>query len=158
MVAKARYSENGKTCARCRVTKPLSEFKRTSKGHPHSYCHPCKREDGRERRNADIEKYRAASRMHHTPEYQKARRLQARNEAYDRYGGECRCCGETEYLFLTLDHINDDGVHHRSRYPSGIPMYAIARREGYPDYLQLLCYNCNCGRARNGGVCPHQEN
>jgi hypothetical protein len=21
----------------------------------------------------------------------------------------------------------------------------------------VLCYNCNCGRARNGGVCPHQQ-
>jgi hypothetical protein len=19
----------------------------------------------------------------------------------------------------------------------------------------VLCYNCNCGRERNGGICPH---
>lgn len=24
------------------------------------------------------------------------------------------------------------------------------------DRYQLLCFNCNCGRHRNGGVCPHK--
>ena len=25
-----------------------------------------------------------------------------------------------------------------------------------PDTIQILCFNCNCGRARNGGICPHE--
>ena len=30
------------------------------------------------------------------------------------------------------------------------------KRQGWPkDGYQLLCANCNQGRARNGGVCPH---
>ena len=27
----------------------------------------------------------------------------------------------------------------------------------FPDFLQILCFNCNCGRNRNGGICPHME-
>lgn len=25
------------------------------------------------------------------------------------------------------------------------------------DRFQVLCHNCNCGKYRNGGICPHQE-
>jgi len=31
-----------------------------------------------------------------------------------------------------------------------------ARREGFPDDLQLLCFNCNCGKAIHG-ECPHER-
>ena len=30
----------------------------------------------------------------------------------------------------------------------------------YPDGFQILCYNCNCGRAfnrDNHNICPHKE-
>lgn len=27
---------------------------------------------------------------------------------------------------------------------------------GFPPEYQIQCFNCNLGRARNGGVCPHQ--
>lgn len=30
-------------------------------------------------------------------------------------------------------------------------------RHKYPEGFQLLCWNCNCGRAINGGICPHEE-
>lgn len=36
-------------------------------------------------------------------------------------------------------------------------MYRWAILNGFPDELQLLCFNCNCGRQRNGGVCPHVD-
>lgn len=34
---------------------------------------------------------------------------------YSHYGRECKCCGETEPIFLTLDHINDDGSAQRRK-------------------------------------------
>lgn len=26
---------------------------------------------------------------------------------------------------------------------------------GFPAEYQILCFNCNIGRSRNGGRCPH---
>jgi hypothetical protein len=149
MVAVRRYTDDAKTCARCGNSKPLGEFSKTSKGHPHSYCRPCRNEDARQRRAT-------GANGKHRPDYQRQKRIEDRDAAYAHYGGECQCCGEGNYLFLTLDHVNNDGKAHRDRY-KGQPMYRIARREGYPDTFQLLCFNCNCGRARNGGLCPHRS-
>lgn len=84
---------------------------------------------------------------------------------HDHYGRICKCCGETEKAFLTLDHINGDGSEQR-RDASGINrgggtnwrfyMVRKAQKTGeWPEDLQILCYNCNCGRQRNGGICPH---
>lgn len=28
----------------------------------------------------------------------------------------------------------------------------------HPEGFQTLCYNCNIGKHRNGGICPHQHN
>jgi hypothetical protein len=30
-------------------------------------------------------------------------------------------------------------------------------KHNFPPGFRLLCSNCNFGRARNHGVCPHQE-
>ena len=93
-----------------------------------------------------------------------------RLEAFTRYGGPiCVCCGETNILFLTLDHTKNDGAVHRKAMRiidgnrkmkgeagSGWTFYVWLRRNNYPPLdLRVLCYNCNCGRWRNGGVCPH---
>ena len=32
-----------------------------------------------------------------------------------------------------------------------MPLVEFRRR------FQILCYNCNLGRSRNGGVCPHKQ-
>jgi hypothetical protein len=29
-------------------------------------------------------------------------------------------------------------------------------RNGYPPDFEILCFNCNCGKAVNGGICPHE--
>ena len=71
------------------------------------------------------------------------------------YGNECACCKETHPMFLTLDHINNDGAQHRN-HNGATKMYAWAKRNSFPNTLQLLCWNCNCGRYRNGGICPHK--
>ena len=81
-----------------------------------------------------------------------------RQAAYAAYGGfKCACCGETEELFLTIDHMDNDGNKHRKEIGSGAQrLYAWLRNNGYPDGFQVLCMNCNMGKHRNGGICPHQ--
>ena len=86
-----------------------------------------------------------------------------RLEAFNHYGGPiCACCGETIIQFLTLDHVNNDGAEERRRLNgtnkrAGWGFYVYLRQQGYPPLpLQVLCLNCNIGRHKNGGVCPHE--
>jgi hypothetical protein len=98
----------------------------------------------------------------HTREALRKSRAKLKAEVYAHYGNECACCGETEPKFLTLDHVNGGGrAHRKSLYAKGAPgplavLYDIKKR-GFPDDIQILCFNCNCGRQANGGICPHKE-
>lgn len=85
-------------------------------------------------------------------------KLQARYEArrievLSHYGLNCICCGEGNTRFLTLDHVNNDGYLHRKGMRVNICRWA--KVNNYPDTLQTMCFNCNLGKAHNGGVCPH---
>lgn len=80
-----------------------------------------------------------------------------RNDVYTAYGQKCNCCGEDESLFFELDHVNGGGRQEAILLKGTAAIYAKARREGYPKIYQLLCANCNQGRARNGGICPHKS-
>ena len=73
------------------------------------------------------------------------------------YGAVCVCCGESDERFLTLDHKNNDGAEQRRTHGKGYTYYKRLITLGFPDDHRVMCYNCNMGRARNGGVCPHQE-
>lgn len=83
-------------------------------------------------------------------------------EVFTAYGGAvCRCCGEKEFKFLSLDHIYNDGHVERKLMKercAGSTMYEMLRRNGFPnkDRYQVLCMNCNFGKKLNNGVCPHQ--
>ncbi len=80
-----------------------------------------------------------------------------KDDAIMAYGGyQCRCCGETEPKFLNLDHVFNDGSAHRKKIGNrGSGIFKWLRDHGYPAGFQILCFNCNMGKARNGGVCPH---
>ena len=80
--------------------------------------------------------------------------------ALQAYGGpKCACCGETEPLFLTIDHVRSDGAAHRRAIGSlgGARFYKWLRDREWPEGFQVLCMNCNHGRHRNKGICPHKE-
>jgi len=79
----------------------------------------------------------------------------SKDETYTHYGGKCVCCGEPEKDFLCLDHKAGGGRKHRKS--SRAPIHVWARTNGFPDLLQLLCFNCNMGKELNGGICPHKE-
>lgn len=81
-----------------------------------------------------------------------------RDRIFEAYGPFCVCCKETMRVALTIDHVNGNGNEHRRSLGGG------NRRElleiinaGFPPDYQILCYNCNFGRAKNGGICPHIE-
>jgi len=74
----------------------------------------------------------------------------------DHYGAECNCCGQVQKRFLTLDGINDDGYLHRRRWQERFKLYRQIIKDGFPDDIQILCFNCKVGRQKNGGMCPHK--
>lgn len=84
------------------------------------------------------------------------RRAERRALVLEHYGSCCACCGETEPLFLTIDHIDGSGNEHR-REIGKTDMWLWLLRQGFPDGFRILCYNCNAGRYRNGGKCPHER-
>ena len=87
---------------------------------------------------------------------QQARKIEIKTIVYEHYGGFiCACCGETEPIFLTIDHINNDGNQHRKETGNADSVLWLYRN-GLPPGFRVLCYNCNAGRWRNGGVCPHE--
>jgi len=93
--------------------------------------------------------------------YQKQWGYKQKEIVFDHYGNRCSCCGETEVFFLCIDHINNDGNTHRKLIrgrATGTNMYRWIIRNNFPADLQTLCQNCNWGKYRNGGVCPHKSN
>jgi hypothetical protein len=84
-----------------------------------------------------------------------------RQEMIAAYGGVCSCCGEAEFGFLSLEHLNGDGKAHRMQFGERGNSDGIVRdlkRRGWPqDGYTVLCFNCNMGKAINGGTCPHEQ-
>ena len=140
-----------KKCAGCGDTKPSSEFNKhkNSRDGLAGKCKECTKE------------YLHAWRTGGGNEKKKQYALSVKKQAIDGYGGKCACCGETELSFLVLDHINNGGNRHRkdlfgTKCGGGYRMYAWAIKNGFPDSLQVLCWNCNGSKSINNGICAHQ--
>ena len=78
---------------------------------------------------------------------------QLREEVLAAYGGVCTCCGEAQYEFLAIDHVNNDGKQHRAEVGK---VYQDIKRRGFPPDFQILCHNCNLAKAFYG-ECPHKK-
>lgn len=87
-------------------------------------------------------------------QYSDTHREKVRNLIFDHYGRVCVCCGEDEIIFLSIDHIDGGGNHHRREVGSGSEMYQWLVNTNFPEGFQVLCYNCQMGKYKNG-VCPH---
>jgi hypothetical protein len=72
---------------------------------------------------------------------------------------KCFCCGERMIEFLTLDHINGGGSKDKIKTGSGQKFYRYLIQNNFPPELdlQILCFNCNCGKDRITGICPHRR-
>jgi len=169
-------------CKKCGETKPLSEFaivyseRSRGKNYRQHTCLVCYRKhvaaNEKKRRQADPERYRSYNRKHWARHGEVKRKTKKEShqklkaQVFAAYGGfRCVCCGETEPSMLTIDHVNNDGAEHRKRLglgklkqtkPDSATFYHWLRKNGYPAGFQVLCYNCNISKHRNGGVCAHE--
>lgn len=84
--------------------------------------------------------------------------IRAKEMVLNHYGWNCVCCGEDNPSLLTLDHKDGGGRQHREEAGSTLKGYGLYRwiiKNCFPPIFQTMCWNCNCGRARNNGICPH---
>jgi hypothetical protein len=159
-VEKSKVWEGEQYCVSCRKPKPIAEFyskrKRGGDGQLASQCSEC-REYGKN--------YAVKSRSKWSDEERRRDQEKKRNFArecrvkmLEAYGNKCTCCGETTPEFLAVDHVNNDGAHHRRTVVGYDPtaLYRWAKKHGFPDSLQILCHNCNVAKAYYGS-CPHQR-
>jgi hypothetical protein len=126
-----------KICKICGETKPLTKFhysKQQKDGFDYR-CNDCKTKFKRK-------------------DYSKNRDI-----VFAAYGGYiCKCCGETEPSFMTIDHINGGGHAHVKMIGGYGNLYAWLKRNNFPNGFQVLCFNCNHGKHLNDGICPHKLN
>lgn len=137
-------------CKKCEVEKPIEAFELLA-GYRKRTCREC-----RNKRQCELYAKNDAMKAARKS-YMRLQYTDHRNRVFDHYGRQCACCGESEPLFLSVDHVNNDG-HLQRRSPgktSHNNIYGWLVRNGFPDGFQILCSNCNHGKHRNGGVCPH---
>jgi hypothetical protein len=145
-----------KTCPRCTLTKPATLkffLPRYEGGKPtaalDSWCRSC-RNAGAAEWVARNRKARAAS--------QRRRNQAIRLRVLIHYSGDppsCQCCGETELVFLAIDHEGGGGSKHAKAIGGGGSKLAkwIVDHD-FPPGFRILCHNCNHG-THLAGVCPH---
>lgn len=161
-----------RTCKKCGATKPLDQFSLAAGRRRHE-CRDCYSARHKRYYVNRPKGYRERSRKAYyakrrdwlkTPEGVIWRRAQNRtwNNAnrqivLNHYGARCACCGEGIERFLTVDHKHNDGNERRAIHGTGSAFYRHIIKNGFPSEFQILCFNCNLGRAMNGGTCPHKE-
>lgn len=138
-----------KLCRDCEVSKPESEFsfanKRTGRLRPE--CKLCQARQGAQWKKDNPERWKE-----YINEWTRKDRARCKELVFDHYGRACTCCGESEPVFLVIDHINEDGAEHRKRIQAS-RFYQWLVRQGFPEEFQTLCHNCNFAKSRGG--CPH---
>jgi hypothetical protein len=127
---------------------------------------------------SEYERQRSNRRWKESPEYQEAsltrirawqqkvgkeylrqqgrdRTRQIKLEIIEAYGGKCVCCGEDNFEFLTIHHIDGSGAAHRKEL-RGNSFYRWLKKRCFPkDNFELNCWNCNVSKDMYG-FCPHQ--
>lgn len=142
-------------CAKCGQRPPQAEMKHCEHCLAEASRYAKKRRvtpEGRQRDNERKSAWRRANPEKANAQVQRySSRL--RKKVLDHYGGACACCGEKEYAFLTLHHINGDGKEHRATF-NHTKLYKQLRDEGFPDWISILCWNCHMSLTYYG-ACPH---
>ena len=126
------------------------------------YCNECGARKYSESRMRRIDDVRRQHREHYA-RYRDKKLKEAREQGQrlrratiEAYGGKCVCCGEAQYEFLAIDHVNGGGNQHKKqlRTNSSASYYRWLRNNGYPADFRILCHNCNLSLG-NYGYCPH---
>lgn len=156
-----------KFCKKCGRLKSFVSFyksKLTSDGYE-SRCKECRKlkmrnqykQDEVHKRKSEYQKKWVEKNRGKANEMAAKTRAKARWDCMVAYGGnppKCSCCGEKEYRFLQLDHINGGGNKDRIKYGAGIGLYCSLRKRKYPKGFRIFCANCN--HAARFGICPHK--
>lgn len=162
-------------CKTCEEVKPIEEFNQVG-DRWNSRRHECKSCESTRKKNwynqnidrvrkqqaerlKQVRGHRGQETKRKNAEYQKRYRDKLKAIVYAAYGNRCACCGEAEVRFLSIDHVDNDGFINRKAGFDNCTTSLMGRikREGFPPSFQLLCMNCNHGKSRNNGVCPHKE-
>lgn len=110
-----------------------------------------RRQNNRSWRRNNPEKYKAQKRRSGL-----RRRTRLRLKVLKYYSNgfmKCGCCSESIERFLTIDAILFAG--HKKITQSGYMLNWWLNKHNFPDGYRVLCFNCNCGRDLNNGMCPH---
>ncbi|MDG7000391.1 MAG: hypothetical protein JRN15_14945, partial [Nitrososphaerota archaeon] len=86
----------------------------------------------------------------------KLRYSSRRRTIIEHYGAMCVCCGQSEYGFLTIDHVSNNGAEQRKSGLRAENLFRYIVENNFPDDYQVLCYNCNCAKGALG-KCPHHN-
>ena len=81
----------------------------------------------------------------------------ARQEVISHYGFNkkpmCCYCGETEFDYLTIDHIDNGRGNPASReHGSGSTLCYWIIKNNFPEGFQTLCFNCNMVKNTKGNM------
>lgn len=140
------------TCRACGIEQPNTteffQFRPTTGLLMYGQCRSCKNKKALNRRS--VPEHRVSTR-----EKARVKLALLRQEMFDHLGHSCSCCGETEKIFLGIEHLKGGGREHRRGAGSGF--LRSIQLEGWPrDKYAVLCHNCNLGKYLNGGtLCPH---
>ncbi len=82
------------------------------------------------------------------------RNRKLKEAAMNALGGFCKCCKQSDMDKLNVDHILEDGnIIRRNGNRSSSSLYRTVLK-GDNDNLQVLCFNCNYSKHKNGS-CIH---
>lgn len=157
-----------KKCLHCGLEKNLDDFL-SHKGHKdgkRSECRECTSIKGKKRyreKLKDCPIHREWNRKRNAEWYysekeeilskRKIARKKERELVIKHYGGRCECCGQSQFEFLAIDHIEGGGGKHRKKVGNIAPWLI---RNNYPDGFRILCHNCNQSLGVYG-YCPHTK-
>jgi hypothetical protein len=142
---------NKKRCTKCEEVKLLDKF---YLNHPYGGlrsqcidCHQVSEKKYRKEHSQSIKIYRRNLRA--------KRKLQV----LVHYGGKvpsCACCGELNFEFLAIDHIQGGGSKERKKVGTGFSFFQFLINNNFPQGYRVLCHNCNMSYGLYG-YCSHKK-
>ena len=142
-------TSTSQNCLYCGKPLPIP---RNIKRRYHVECKPKRYKDNKRMRRKKMTDEEKENRNKHQREVN----AENRRLALEGYGNKCECCGETQYEFLCIDHINGDGSEHRKEIGGGSRIYWWLIKNNFPEGFRVLCYNCNMSYGFYN-YCPHQK-
>lgn len=149
-------------CGGCSSYMQAAKAKNRAKPKPAGTCNitDCRNpaDGGLKSCSACRDRIREYERANRTEVQWRARQTRRRRRVavFEVYGGTvCSCCGEDNYEFLTIDHVNGDGAHHRRSFTGTKDIYTWLKQNNFPPGFRVLCMNCNFALGYHG-YCPHR--